>query len=37
MGTLSLTKAARNGEKTFSSVSGDGKTLQLCVNAKEWN
>ena len=31
MGTLSLTKEARiyNGEKTFSSISGDRKTGQL--------
>ena len=33
MGTLFLTKEARiyNGAKTVSSISGDGKTGQLCV------
>ena len=33
MGTLSLTKEARiyKGEKTVSSISGAGKTGQLCV------
>ena len=37
MGTLPLTKEARidNGEKTASSISGAGKTEQLCV--KEGN
>ena len=37
MGTLSLTKEARiyKGEKTVSSISGAGKTGQLCV--KDWN
>ena len=34
MGTLSLTKEARiyNGEKIFSSVTGVGKTGQLCLS-----
>jgi len=33
MGTLSLTKEAKiyNGEKTICSISGAGKTGQLCV------
>ena len=36
MGTLLLTKEARiyNGEKTVSSISGAGKTGQLCVKMK---
>ena len=37
MDTLSLAKEARiyNGEKRLSSISGTGKTGQLC--AKEWS
>ena len=39
IGTLFLTKEARiyNGEKTASSISGDGKTGQLCVKERNWN
>ena len=31
MGTLSLTKEAYSGAKTGSSISGAGRTGQLCV------